>query len=156
MQSQHSAITAQCSHPPRSATPPATAALQHLQALTFTPHPTPAFPSSPHPSARRPFLALPPGKPRNHPHPARSLVEVIALCNHCTLQSPLPHHLHPANSPSRQLPDKSKSQQVEKLASWQTPPPSSSPCIRSHPPNRVARLNVPSCPRCFLFPLPCR
>lgn len=52
----------------------------------------------------------PPGKPRNHPHPARSLVEVTALCNHCTLQSPLPHHLHPANSPSLQLPNKSASQ----------------------------------------------
>ena len=42
-----------------------------------------------------------------------------AQCNHCTLQSPLPHHPHPANSPSLQLPDKSKSRQIEKLESWQ-------------------------------------
>ena len=31
------------------------------------------------------------------------------------------------------------------MASWQTPPPSSSPCIRSHPPNRVARPTPHSC-----------
>ena len=64
----------------------------------------------------------------------------------------------PATSPSLQLPDKSKSRQVGKLASWQTLPPSPAPPTRagcpsflsypagkSPPPSRIAAKPPPPC-----------
>ena len=56
---------------------------------------------------------------------------------------PAPRQL--SKSPTSRQVEKPTSRKVGKLASWQTPPPSSSPCIRSHPPNRVARPTPHSC-----------
>ena len=48
---------------------------------------------------------------------------ITALCNHPSRTTRAP--------PTLQLPDKSKSRQVGKLASWQTPPPSPAPPTRA-------------------------
>ena len=74
----------------------------------------------------------------SHPHlprranrpPAPSSSSLHPPCIRCARPQPHPHP-HPANSPSLQLPDKSKSRQVGKLASWQTLPPSPAPPTRA-------------------------
>ena len=88
-----------------------------------------------------------------------------AQCNHCTLQSPIPHHPRPANFPT--------SRQVEKPTSWQVgkhrhlplhhqPVPAAplfslTPPVNHRPP-LVSRLNPPTlhpcCARRILFSYP--
>ena len=144
MQSLQTAITLAPHHPPRVswlATPPTgtpstptTPARSHFFSLTrrVNPHPpprpapcipaalAPAASSSPYPAGR------PNAAKTSHPHlprranrpPAPSSSSLHPPCIRCARPQPHPHP-HPANSPSLQLPDKSKSRQVGKLASWQ-------------------------------------
>jgi len=156
MQSLQTAITLAPHHPPRVswlATPPTgtpstptTPARSHFFSLTrrVNPHPpprpapcipaalAPAASSSPYPAGR------PNAAKTSHPHlprranrpPAPSSSSLHPPCIRCARPQPQPHP-HPANSPSLQLPDKSKSRQVGKLASWQTLPPSPAPPTRA-------------------------
>ena len=93
--------------------------------------PPPPFRLLPTRALAAPSSPYPPGKPRNHPHPARSLVEVIALCNECTMQSLHSAITHPAPPAPRQLSNFPTSRKADKLASWQTPPPSPAPPTRA-------------------------
>lgn len=76
-----------------------------------------------------PCLAPPPGAPRPYPSTCRPRTQLTpAPCRlPPTRRSPYPgvNHrtAHPANSPTLQLPDKSKSRQSDKLASWHQPAP---------------------------------
>ena len=81
--------------------------------------PPPPFRLLPTRALAAPSSPYPPGKPRNHPHPARSLVEVIALCNECTMQSLHSAITHPAPPAPRQLSNFPTSRKADKLASWQ-------------------------------------
>ena len=110
--------------------------LQSLQtAITLHPytHPARAYRSHLIPPCTQQQGSPPPVTRPRRPtlHPARSTCERTALLISRTPapRTPAPrstglhstglHSPHPANSPSLQLPDKSKSRQVGKLASWQ-------------------------------------